>query len=104
MENQPPDREQLLFLSLVQSLVSGAWIALGKLQNPVTKQTSVNLKEAEASIDLLAMLQNKTRGNLTPEERHILEKALSDLRRNYFELKLKTPSQPDTPTAPQQQA
>jgi len=104
MENKPPDREQLLFLNLVQSLVGSAWIALGKLQNPVTKQTSLNLPEAEMSIDLLAMLQTKTRGNLTPEEQHFLEKALSDLRMNYFEIKIKTPSQPDSTAAPQQQA
>lgn len=104
MENKQPDREQLLFLNLVQSLVSGAWIALGKLQNLVTKQTSVNLKEAELSIDLLAMLQTKTQGNLTPEEQLFLEKALADLRMNYVELKFKTPSQPDSAATCQQQA
>ncbi len=92
MNDEKFSREQILFLSLVQSLINSTWISLGKLQNPVTKQTSVNLPEAEMSIDLLEMLKAKTRGNLSYEEQNVLEKALADLKMNYLSEKMKSPA------------
>lgn len=104
MNAEAPSRESTLFISLVQSLVGSAWIALGKVANPLTQQISLNMKEAELSIDLLTMLENKTRGNLTPDEQIYLTKALSDLRMNYLEIKLKSPEpKSSSPSAPEQQ-
>lgn len=105
MPDEQITKDTSLFLSLVQSLVSSALIALGKMPNPLTKQSGVNLQEAELSIDLLAILQTKTKGNLSPVEQRVLDNALADLRMNYLALKFKTPEQAaPPPAAPEQQA
>ncbi|HPD25609.1 MAG TPA: DUF1844 domain-containing protein [Candidatus Marinimicrobia bacterium] len=88
MADNQPDRQQILFLSLVQSLVSSAWIHLGKMKNPVTGTNSIELEEASVSIDMLEMLHNRTQGNLSDDEKRFLENALSDLKINFVEAKL----------------
>ncbi len=88
MPEKQPDRQQILFLSLVQSLVSSAWIHLGKMKNPVTGTNSIELEEASMSIDMLEMLHNRTQGNLSDDEKRFLENALSDLKINFVEAKL----------------
>jgi len=88
MADNQPDRQQILFLSLVQSLVSSAWIHLGKMKNPVTGTNSIELEEASVSIDMLEMLHNRTQGNLSADEKRFLESALSDLKINFVEAKL----------------
>ncbi|HQK11959.1 MAG TPA: DUF1844 domain-containing protein [Candidatus Marinimicrobia bacterium] len=88
MADNQPDRQQILFLSLVQSLVSSAWIHLGKMKNPVTGTNSIELEEASMSIDMLEMLHNRTQGNLSDDEKRFLENALSDLKINFVEAKL----------------
>jgi len=88
MADKQPDRQQILFLSLVQSLVSSAWIHLGKMKNPVTGTNSIELEEASMSIDMLEMLHNRTQGNLSDDEKRFLENALSDLKINFVEAKL----------------
>ncbi|HPY01209.1 MAG TPA: DUF1844 domain-containing protein [Candidatus Marinimicrobia bacterium] len=88
MAEKQPDRQQILFLSLVQSLVSSAWIHLGKMKNPATGAVSIELEEASVSIDMLEMLHNRTQGNLSDDEKRFLENALSDLKINFVEAKL----------------
>jgi len=88
MPEKQPDRQQILFLSLVQSLASNAWIHLGKMKNPVTGTNSIELEEASVSIDMLEMLHNRTQGNLSDDEKRFLENALSDLKINFVEAKL----------------
>ena len=88
MAEKQPDRQQILFLSLVQSLVSSAWIHLGKMKNPTTGADSIELEEASVSIDMLEMLHNRTQGNLSDDEKRFLENALSDLKINFVEAKL----------------
>jgi len=89
---EQPDRQQILFLSLVQSLVSNAWIYLGKMKNPVNGSTAIKLDEASLTIDMLEMLLNKTKGNLSDDERRFLERSLSDLKINFVEAKMHTPA------------
>ncbi len=93
---EQPDRQQILFLSLVQSLVSNAWIHLGKMKNPVNGATAVKLDEASLTIDMLEMLLKKTKGNLSDDERRFLERSLSDLKINFVEAKMRAPS-PEKP-------
>ncbi|MCK9245244.1 MAG: DUF1844 domain-containing protein [Candidatus Marinimicrobia bacterium] len=92
MTDNQPDRQQILFLSLVQSLVSSAWIQLGKMKNPGTGAAEIKLEEASITIDMLEMLLNKTKGNLADDEKRFLERALSDLKMNFVEAKLKAPT------------
>lgn len=71
------------FLVLVTSLVTQTMAALGQLPDPVTQESRVTLPFARLNIDLLAMLQEKTRGNLTDDEAQMLEDALHQLRMMY---------------------
>jgi hypothetical protein len=68
------------FTFLVSTLYLQGAIALGLLPNPVSDKSEVQLEQARHSIDLLTMLQQKTNGNLTPDESEELEAALHQLR------------------------
>src|SRR5712691_8150558 len=65
------------FLSLIMSLASNAAASLGMMPHPVTGETGVELKTAKHWIDVLGMLELKTRGNLDPQEEHVLESLLA---------------------------
>ena len=80
-----PSRSAALFLQLVLGLQQGGMMALGKLMNPVTRKIEVNLEAARDTIDTLAALEGRTRGNLESDEARVLQQALTDLRLNYVE-------------------
>src|ERR671936_1614284 len=72
------------FNAFVLSLGSSALIHLGQAPDPVSGKTQEpDLPLAQQSIDLLALLQEKTRGNLTEDEAHFLDTLLYDLRVRY---------------------
>lgn len=71
------------FLSLIMSLASNAAASLGMMPHPVTGETGVDLKTAKHWIDVLGMLEQKTRGNLDGQEAQVLESLLADLRMQY---------------------
>ncbi|MGB8931261.1 MAG: DUF1844 domain-containing protein [Anaeromyxobacteraceae bacterium] len=72
------------FYTFVLSLGSSAFVHLGDAPHPETGVPQApNLPVAHQSIDILAMLQEKTRGNLTPAEEKFLENLLTDLRLRY---------------------
>ncbi len=71
------------FLSLIMSLASNAAASLGMMPHPVTGETGVDLKTAKHWIDVLGMLEEKTRGNLDQQEAQVLEGLLADLRMQY---------------------
>ena len=81
--------QQIDFNAFVLSLGSSALIHLGLAPDPDAKDPSemakVDLSLAQQSIDLLALLQEKTRGNLTVEEDKFLHNLLYDLRMRYVE-------------------
>jgi len=72
------------FLDLVQSLQMGAMAGLGMLQGPDGKRPPVDLPAAKDAIDLLGILQEKTKGNLTKEEEEVLREGLYHLRMGYM--------------------
>lgn len=74
------------FLQLVIGLQTGAWMALGKTMNPVTKEINADLNLARDTIDTLLMLKEKTSGNLTHIEKGLLENAMQDLELNFIEV------------------
>lgn len=80
-----PSRAAALFLQLVMGLQQSGMIALGKLMNPMTRKIEVQLDAARDTIDLLAAVEARTRGNLEPDEERVLRQALTDLRLNYVE-------------------
>jgi hypothetical protein len=83
-----------LFLQLVISLESAAWYQMGKIASPITGKIERDLEQAKVSIDLLVMLQEKTKGNLLAEERQMLENAVYTLQINYVDELNKEPGQP----------
>jgi hypothetical protein len=84
-------------LQLVLSLETAAMQQMGKLQNPFTGKVERNLELARNSIDMLAMIERKTDGNLTAEEASLIKRALYQLRMNYVdELKSEEKAEKDT--------
>ncbi|NTV29426.1 MAG: DUF1844 domain-containing protein [Candidatus Omnitrophica bacterium] len=77
---------QVNFLNYVMSMGYQAMIFLGAVPNPVTGQSERNLRQAKFLIDTLALLKEKTRGNLTPEEENLLTVSLSDLQMQFVDL------------------
>ena len=85
MPNQP-EVSALNFVAFVLSLASTAAIHFGDMPDPITgKPSEVNLDGAAQMIEILALLDQKTRGNLTAEERQILEQVLYELRLRFVE-------------------
>ena len=77
---------QLSFIAFVLSLASTAAIHFGDLPDPVSgERAELNLEGATQMIEILALLEQKTRGNLTVEEREVLNQVLYELRMRYVE-------------------
>ena len=73
-------------VALVTGLGAQAQILLGVIENPITKQKEeVDLERARNFIDLLAMLDEKTKGNRTDEESAFLDRILADLRMRWVD-------------------
>jgi hypothetical protein len=79
--------QPLTFAAFVLSLASTAAIHLGDLPDPAGGTSEPNLEGASQMIDILALLEEKTRGNLTAEERQLLEQVLCELRLRFVEPK-----------------
>ena len=75
-------RKEKLFMYLVGTFQSSAWIALGKIKNPMTEKSRVNIEQASFYIDLLDMMQKKMKGNLTDYEEQMLINTVSELKLN----------------------
>jgi cytochrome c-type biogenesis protein CcmH/NrfG len=74
---------EITFASLLVSLSSTAFISLGSVPDPESGKTEKNLALAKQTIDLLGMLREKTRNNLTLEEDNLFDHLLHDLRMAY---------------------
>lgn len=69
--------------SIILLLATQGMINLGEIQDPVSTEFNINLEGAEIFIELLEVLEVKTRGNLTPEEEKFLADILGNLRKVY---------------------
>ena len=79
------------FASFLMSIASNAAASLGMMEHPVTRKREVDLELGKHWIDVLGMLEKKTRGNLIPQEQQILEGLLADLRMQFVSLSNATP-------------
>ena len=84
-------RDPASFLNFLMSIASNAASALGMMEHPVTHERGVDLELGKHWIDVLGMLQKKTQGNLTPQEKQMLESLLADLRMQFVSLSNATP-------------
>tara|TARA_B000000477_G_C6081082_1_gene223200 strand:+ start:993 stop:1385 length:393 start_codon:yes stop_codon:yes gene_type:complete len=94
-ENQL-NKEDQLFIHLVNTFVQSAWISLGKVKNPVSDELERNVDQASYYIDLLDMLQTKMKGNLSEWEEQYILHSLSELKLNYIDEKKKKEPEADS--------
>lgn len=83
------DSQKIDFSTLCFSLATGALINLGVAPDPVTKKIQKNVELAKQNIEILAMLQAKTKGNLSDEENQLLESLLTEVRLRFVEFSKK---------------
>lgn len=68
------------FSTFILSLSTSVLMNLGVVENPVTKKTEKEPKVAKQTIDLIELLKDKTKGNLTDDEQALLDEVLKELR------------------------
>ena len=73
------------FATFITSLSSAALLYLGEFPNPETGEKLVNLEYARHHIDIIAMLSEKTAGNLTSDERNLVETLLAELQLKFVQ-------------------
>jgi hypothetical protein len=84
------ETQKAYFIEMILMLSSSAMHHLGKTISPISGKAELNLEAARATIDMVEMLEAKTRGNLDRDETRLLTNTLTSLRMNYVE----TASQP----------
>jgi Domain of unknown function (DUF1844) len=82
-EPRATEADEINFASFLISLGTQAFMHLGDIPNPMTQQREKDLPAAKQMIDLLGILEAKTKGNLTPDEERLLRQLLTDLRLRY---------------------
>ncbi len=84
--DQAGESSSISFVAFILSLAHTAAVHFGDVPDPVSgEQGPANLPAAQQMIDILSLLDEKTRGNLTAEERQLLEQVLFELRMRYVE-------------------
>ena len=90
-EEQNQQDTGISFAAFVLSLAHTAAVHFGDVPDPVTGvQSAANLPAAQQMIDILSLLEEKTRGNLTAEERQLLDQLLYELRLRFVEVRTTT--------------
>jgi hypothetical protein len=82
-KEQPPPLPEVSFAAFIYSLSTSALVHLGEIPEPITEKMDKNLPRAKQTIDILGILQEKTKGNLSQEEENLLNNFLYDLRMRY---------------------
>jgi hypothetical protein len=91
----PQESAEVTFVGFVLSLAHTAAYHFGDVADPMTGQSGqVNLAAAQQLIDILALLEEKTRGNLTAEERQLIEQIVYELRMRFLEATQGAPQGP----------
>ena len=86
--SQSEDLPRISFIAFIYSLASNAAVHFGDLPDPLSNERRPpDLDAAAQLIEIVAMLEEKTRGNLTAEERQLMDQVLFELRMRYVEAK-----------------
>ena len=86
MGAMPGEDDPASFVNFLTTLATNAAASLGAMPHPATGKRTVDLETGKFWIDVLSMLREKTKGNLHPQESHLLEGLLGDLRMQYVQL------------------
>jgi hypothetical protein len=76
-----------LFAQLILLFQHTGMVGLGKIMNPATNKTEVNMQQASEAIDMLEMLKEKSANNIGDDLKRLLEQSLTDLKLNYVDSK-----------------
>jgi hypothetical protein len=101
-KNESEKKDEFHFIQLVLMFQTAAIQQMGKLQNPLTKKIERDLDQARFSIDMLEMIQNKTKNNLSENEKKFLEHTLFELRMNYVDEMNRNKEKKEDPSAPKE--
>jgi len=96
--------QEAYFIQLIYMFQGAAMQQMGKIVNPITNEVEKNMEQAKHSIDMLAMLETRTSGNLTEREHKLLEKILFELRMNYVDEMKVTEEEKGAAGEPEQKA
>jgi hypothetical protein len=80
------EKMESLFELLVLSLANATLVGLGLLEDPESQYTSIHMEDARSNIEMLEMLTQKTKGNLTAEEQKLVDSVMYDLRMKFVEV------------------
>lgn len=86
VEKERKELPSIDFITFILSLASSVQVHFGMIPNPATGKSEKNLGLAKQTIDILGVLQEKTKGNLDKQEEQLLESILYELRLKYVEL------------------
>jgi len=81
--------EEANFISIILRIATGAYIALGTVEDPTTGEKKKDTKTAQYLIDSLRILREKTNGNLEIQEKGYLDQVIADLELNFVKIKEK---------------
>jgi len=79
------EKNTSLFFSLVMTFQAAAMQQMGKIKSPISDKIERDLRQAQLSIDILDMLEERTRGNLSEDESKFLKGILQELKLNYVD-------------------
>jgi hypothetical protein len=79
------EKNSSLLFSLIMTFQAAAMQQMGKLKNPITDKVERELQQAQLSIDILDMLAEKTKGNLSEDESRLLKGVIQELKLNYVD-------------------
>ena len=86
-EPEDAEPERTMFNEFLMGIASSAFIYLGLVEHPATRRRQVDMTAAKESIDMLVMLREKTKGNLTRGEEKFFDDLLSDLKLQYVSMR-----------------
>ena len=86
-EPEDAEPERTMFNEFLMGIASSAFIYLGLVEHPATGRRQVDMTAAKESIDMLVMLREKTKGNLTRGEEKFFDDLLSDLKMQYVSMR-----------------
>jgi hypothetical protein len=94
---KPEVKPNPLFGGLVESLASQALLFMGAMRDPMGGPPQQDLQQSQTMIDMLAMLEEKTKGNLSKEEAEMIKQVLSEVRMHFVRITEPPPPNPKGP-------